>query len=78
MDQLVSSKNTAAIQELKAVFGLEAVSDIRDFAYAIGGPSTYLPTLEPKTSDKRNTSRQPNELSHWNLARTQLVPSLQL
>ncbi|OCK74269.1 hypothetical protein K432DRAFT_386908, partial [Lepidopterella palustris CBS 459.81] len=45
MDQLVSSNNTKAIDQLKAIFGLEALTDIRDFAmtiaFPIGGPMNY-------------------------------------
>ncbi|KAG0652531.1 putative extracellular serine carboxypeptidase [Hyphodiscus hymeniophilus] len=45
MDTLVATKNQAAIQELKAIFGLEALSDIRDFAmtiaFTLGGPMNY-------------------------------------
>ena len=45
MDQLVTSNNTAAIEQLKAIFGLEALEDIRDFAmtiaFPIGGPMNY-------------------------------------
>lgn len=45
MDALVSDNNTAAIQQLKEIFGLGALTDIRDFAQTIGwplgGPLTY-------------------------------------
>lgn len=47
MDYLVSTNNTAAIQQLKDIFGLGSLSDIRDFAmtiaFPIGGPM-YYPT----------------------------------
>jgi hypothetical protein len=42
MDELVASKNTKAIQELKEIFGLEALKDIRDFAMTIAFPSMFL------------------------------------
>ncbi len=38
LDDLVAAGNTAAIQELKAIFGLESVTDIRDFAVTIALP----------------------------------------
>ncbi|KAI0518376.1 peptidase S28 [Xylaria bambusicola] len=45
MDSLVASSNHAAIQELKDIFGLTALKDIRDFAqtiaFPIGGPFYY-------------------------------------
>ncbi|TVY92702.1 putative extracellular serine carboxypeptidase [Lachnellula willkommii] len=45
IDSLVASNNTAAIQELKGLFGLEDLEDIRDFAmtiaFPIGGPMNY-------------------------------------
>ncbi|TVY16508.1 putative extracellular serine carboxypeptidase [Lachnellula arida] len=45
IDSLVASNNTAAIQELKGLFGLENLQDIRDFAmtiaFPIGGPMNY-------------------------------------
>ena len=45
MDSLVKSKNNAAIQQLKELFGLSALEDIRDFAqtiaFPIGGPFIY-------------------------------------
>ncbi|TVY80978.1 putative extracellular serine carboxypeptidase [Lachnellula suecica] len=45
IDRLVDTGNTQAIQELKAIFGLEKLSDIRDFAqsiaWPIGGPFNY-------------------------------------
>jgi hypothetical protein len=40
MDSLVASKNEEAVQKLKAVFGLEALSDNRDFAMTIAFPRT--------------------------------------
>ncbi|KAI1327644.1 peptidase S28 [Xylariaceae sp. FL0255] len=47
MDELVAAKNTVAINKLKAIFGLTAVTDIRDFAqtiaFPVGGPF-YYPT----------------------------------
>ncbi|KAJ7604391.1 extracelular serine carboxypeptidase-like protein [Roridomyces roridus] len=45
MDFLITTKNTAALAELKTIFGLEAVQDIRDvaltIAFPIGNPFTY-------------------------------------
>ncbi|KAL9096942.1 MAG: hypothetical protein Q9165_000906 [Trypethelium subeluteriae] len=45
MDYLVSTNNTAAIQELKNIFGLGSLGDIRDFAmtiaFPLGGPMNY-------------------------------------
>lgn len=45
MDQLFSTNNQKGIQQLKQIFGLEALTDNRDFANAIafpiGGPFTY-------------------------------------
>jgi len=39
IDQLVDSHNTEAIQELKTIFGLQDLKDIRDFAQTIAWPS---------------------------------------
>jgi len=45
MDYLVANKQTKAIQQLKNIFGLGALEDIRDFAmtiaFPIGGPMNY-------------------------------------
>ncbi|KAI0467796.1 peptidase S28 [Xylaria cf. heliscus] len=45
IDAVVESKNQAAIKQLKDIFGLSALEDIRDFAqtiaYPIGGPFAY-------------------------------------
>ncbi|PQE06585.1 extracelular serine carboxypeptidase protein [Rutstroemia sp. NJR-2017a BVV2] len=45
MDHLVSTNNTHAIQQLKSIFGLGELKDIRDFAmtiaFPIGGPMNY-------------------------------------
>lgn len=45
MDSLVQQNNTRAIQQLKEIFGLGTLSDIRDFAqtiaFPIGGPLNY-------------------------------------
>lgn len=45
MDEVVASGNQEAISNLKAVFGLESLKDIRDFAmtiaFPIGGPMNY-------------------------------------
>lgn len=45
MDSLVQQNNTRAIQQLKEIFGLGTLSDIRDFAqtiaFSIGGPLNY-------------------------------------
>lgn len=44
-DALVAANNTQAIHEFKAIFGLEALTDNRDFAmtiaFPIGGPMNY-------------------------------------
>ena len=44
-DALVAANNTEAIREFKAIFGLEALIDNRDFAmtiaFPIGGPMNY-------------------------------------
>lgn len=44
-DALVAANNSAAVAEVKAVFGLEALADDRDFAktiaYPLGGPFDY-------------------------------------
>jgi hypothetical protein len=42
MDLLVETKNQGAINELKAIFGLEALTDIRDFAMTIAFPRASL------------------------------------
>ena len=42
MDQVVGSRNKAAISELKAIFGLESLTDIRDFAMTIAFPSKLV------------------------------------
>jgi hypothetical protein len=44
MDHLLSSNDKKAIQQLKTIFGLEALEDIRDFAMTIAFPRTYLKT----------------------------------
>lgn len=41
-DALVATKNEKAIQEFKAIFGLESLSDIRDFAATIAFPRKYF------------------------------------
>lgn len=44
-DSLVAANNSAAIQEIKQIFGLESLMDNRDFAktiaYPVGGPFDY-------------------------------------
>lgn len=44
-DSLVAANNSAAVEEVKAVFGLESLTDNRDFAktiaYPVGGPFDY-------------------------------------
>jgi hypothetical protein len=35
MDSLIATNNTGALTELKTLFGLEALQDIRDFALTI-------------------------------------------
>ena len=44
MDRLVFSGNTKAVQELKTIFGLEDLTDIRDFAMTIAFPSACIKT----------------------------------
>ena len=39
IDHLVNTHNTAAITKLKAIFGLESLTDIRDFAMTVAFPS---------------------------------------
>jgi hypothetical protein len=46
IDALVKTKNTKAIQELKEIFGLGALKDIRDFAATIAFPREYIPSVE--------------------------------
>lgn len=41
IDDLVDSKNDPAIAQLKAIFGLEVLDDIRDFAMSIAYPREY-------------------------------------
>ncbi|KAF7344761.1 Alpha/beta-Hydrolase [Mycena venus] len=45
MDLLINTKNTPALTELKSIFGLKALQDIRDFAltiaFPIGNPMFY-------------------------------------
>jgi hypothetical protein len=45
IDTLIKADDTAAVQELKEIFGLSALQDIRDFAqtiaFPIGGPLFY-------------------------------------
>lgn len=43
IDQLIAANNTAAIQQLKGLFGLQEVEDIRDFVYTIAFPSMSFP-----------------------------------
>ena len=46
IDSLIEQKNTAAIQELKTIFGLESLTDTRDFAMTIAFPresTTHVP-----------------------------------
>jgi hypothetical protein len=42
IDHLVNTHNTAAITKLKAIFGLESLTDIRDFAQTIAWPSKQI------------------------------------
>lgn len=42
IDKLTDSHNTKAIEELKEIFGLEKLKDIRDFAMTIAFPSKFL------------------------------------
>lgn len=39
INQVVHSRDEGAISELKAIFGLESLKDIRDFAMTIAFPS---------------------------------------
>jgi hypothetical protein len=45
MDELIWSGNKEGIQQLKEIFGLGALQDLRDFAmtiaFPIGGPMNY-------------------------------------
>lgn len=41
INQVVHSRNEGAIAELKAIFGLESLKDIRDFAMTIAFPSEF-------------------------------------
>ncbi|KAK7026334.1 putative serine protease EDA2 [Favolaschia claudopus] len=41
MDFLIATNNTAALTDLKTIFGLEALQDIRDFALTIANPVFY-------------------------------------
>lgn len=45
MDSLINANNTAGVQQLKDIFGLGNLSDIRDFAmtiaFPLGGPMNY-------------------------------------
>lgn len=38
IDSIVDANNTKAINDLKAIFGLESLEDIRDFAMTIAFP----------------------------------------
>lgn len=46
IDHLVDSHNTEAIQELKTIFGLQDLEDIRDFAQTIAWPSKLSATRD--------------------------------
>lgn len=63
MDSLVAANNTAAIEELKSIFGLESLTDIRDFAktiaYPLGGPFDY------PTSTWQELIWTTNEATFW-------------
>jgi hypothetical protein len=48
MDHIIFSGNSAAVQELKSIFGLEALEDIRDFANTIAFPSSSLHVIAIK------------------------------
>jgi hypothetical protein len=41
MDFLINTNNTAALTELKTIFGLETLQDIRDFALTIAASHLY-------------------------------------
>lgn len=43
---LTDTHNTEAIKELKAIFGLEKLRDIRDFAMTIAFPSKLFATID--------------------------------
>ena len=66
MDYLVATNNSAAIQQLKDIFGLGSVTDIRDFAMTIafpmGGPMNY-PT---NTWQELNWSPLYGSFDFWN------------
>ncbi|KAJ7215370.1 extracelular serine carboxypeptidase-like protein [Mycena pura] len=47
IDFLINTKNTAALTELKAIFGLEALQDIRDVALTIARPHAQFPIGNP-------------------------------
>jgi hypothetical protein len=46
MDHLIFSEKAQAIQELKIIFGLEALPDIRDFTNTIAFPRKYNLSLK--------------------------------
>lgn len=67
MDQLVASHNQEAITELKAVFGLESLKDIRDFAMTIAFPSKLVVPLTFLCSfANAKTSGWTNGVYFWN------------
>jgi hypothetical protein len=41
MDHLIAINNTQAVNQLKAIFGLEALKDNRDFAMTIAFPRLF-------------------------------------
>jgi hypothetical protein len=64
MDILVETKNQAAIHELKAIFGLEDLKDIRDFAMTIAFPrmSAHPPLFPSSSKIHGPTSPLPSSL----------------
>lgn len=66
-DALVAANNSAAVQEAKAIFGLEALTDNRDFAktiaYPLGGPFDY------PTETWQELSWQDQDTTFWEFCR---------
>lgn len=46
-DQVIASRNQEAISDLKTVFGLGSLTDIRDFAMTIAFPRMYFTDIFP-------------------------------
>jgi hypothetical protein len=84
VDYLIETNNTEAIQQLKEIFGLGPLSDLRDFAMTVSFKYTIssaqnnkLTDLFPNRTD-RIPNRWTNELPDQHMARTELVASLRL